>query len=92
MEHLGADDDFEDVHVNQTDLGHSWNRDMEVKHQMPSWIVFTNTHRHPIVSGVIPLPHQIGALFTRHVVDWSPKGVQQLALEGFKIFVIGLCL
>ena len=89
LDNLDPEGDFENVRISEIDLSHSWNRHPTGAKQTWSWIVFTNLHRYPIVSGVTPLPRQIGALFAKHVVQWSPQGVQQLALQGFKNFLTG---
>ena len=72
------------VRVSEMDLCHSINSDASTHTEAPAWIVFTKTHRLPIVSGVVPLPNTIGVLFTRHDVDWSSCENKEIMLRGFR--------
>ena len=73
-EHLGTDDDFEDVEASPLDLAHPHNNlNQGDVRGVFRWRVFTSTLRHPNVSGIVFLPQDIAALCTKHFVSW-PTG------------------
>ena len=90
-EHLGTVDDFEDVNASPLDLAHPYNNSshgqLERGH---SWGVFTSMLRHPTVSGIVSLPHDIAALCTKHCLRWQTEGLRDSARRGFRDFLQGI--
>ena len=87
-EHLRGSPDYENVVVNDIDLCHSYNNDDSLHGQTPTWILFSNLHRYPVVSGIVLLPNSIGALFTNHIVSSEPADTKELTLLGLKKFFL----